>query len=149
MQDSEPKYIKDARFIDEEVEVQEEWWPRDPYRYGKTNSFRNRLATLSDVNIVSSIRETMQTGDIYRAANETVAFVKDFDGVALYVVADAELLKLDGKYPTDPTYEDYKFKLVTIWPYIYDREQAWTDSKWNGEELDKLQEVVDDNTELI
>lgn len=141
------KYIKEANFINEEKEVEMDWWPRDPYRYDPTNAWRNRIKELDGIVGSEDIQEAIQLGDMYKSANDTLTFVNDLGGLVIYVVVDAQLQKRGDSYPTNPTMEDYWFKGVTVWPYIYDRDKAWSTGRWTGDDLDKVEQMVEDNME--
>lgn len=148
MPENVPKYIKGAAFIQEDEDVDEDWWPRDPYRYDPTEKWKQRMRRLSGIIESGDVREAIQTGDIYRAANNNIAFVKDLSGIVLYVVMDAQLQKVDDEYPTNPSKTDYWFKGVTVWPYIYDRDKAWSTGRWTGRELDVVEQIRKENEEV-
>lgn len=148
MPETTPKYIKGASFIEEDEELDEEWWPRDPFRYDPTEKWKQRMRRLSGIVESQDVKEAIQLGDIYRAANNNVAFVNDLGGLTIYVVMDAELQKRGDEYPIEPDESDYWFKGVTVWPYIYDRAQAWESGRWTGRELDVVEQIKKENQEV-
>jgi len=143
--DTPPNYIKGASFIKEDEDVDENWWPRDPFRYDPTRKWKKRMRRLSGIIETQDVREAIQQGDIYRAAKGNVAFTYDLEGLAIYVVMDAQLEKEGDEYPTDPDKSDYWFKGVTVWPYIYDRELAWSTGRWTGKQLDVVEQIRKEN----
>lgn len=142
-----PKYVQNANFIREEEEVDEDWWPRDPYIYTGTKKWSERVKRLEGIINTTDIQEAFQLGDIYKSANNTVCFINDLDGLVIYVVADAQLLKVGDSYPTDPDHTDYNFKAVTVWPYVYDRDSAWATGRWTGQQLDEVEEITSESVE--
>lgn len=148
MPKANPRYIKGAKFIDEDDEVDADWWPRHPPRYDPTDNFQSRMRRLSGIIDGKDVKKAIEEGDIYRAANENVAFVNDLGGLAIYVVVDAKLQKRGDEYPTNPMKSDYYFKGVTVWPYIYDRDDAWGTGRWSSKELDIIEQIKKENAEV-
>jgi len=138
-------YIVQASFILEDEDVDKDWWYREPFMYSPTNNWVSRSRELAGVVETEDLREVMQKGDIYAAVSNTVAFVKDFGGVVLYVVVAAELKKDIDSYPSTPDKSDYRFKAVTIWPYIYDRNKAETESRFTIRGLNVMKQIMEQN----
>ena len=132
------KYIKQAKFINETEDVDEEFWPRDPDIYSSTQKLFERKQRLSSIVTDNTIRDTIKNGDLHSAISNTVSFVNDADGVAIYVIVSSELLKLDGSYPINPSRHDYVFNIVSLWVYTYDRNLALKNS-WTEKQLKDIQ----------
>lgn len=141
-----PEYVKNAKFIREEAEVDESLWPRSLSEYRKTKKWNNRTYELIGIITEPHIKSTLKTGDVYSSISNTVSFVKEFDGVVVYVVVSAELNKIDTEYPTEPEKHNFTFKAVTLWPYVYDEDVALDAYTWNMQELDKIRRVCDTNS---
>lgn len=136
-----PKYVEDAAFIELERDVDEDWWFRDPAYYMDTANWKNRVLALASAVPPAHVDSVIEHGDLYPAAKGNVAFVTEENGVATYAVVAAELQKRYGKYPTDPTKTDYRFKKVTFWAYVYDRDEALESNMWTRTDLQVINSV--------
>lgn len=142
-----PKYIKGAHFIDAQAYIDKELWSRSLDDYEHSTKFRSRYRELKSCFDGQDLRDTVEYGDMYAAARSCVAFVNDFGGVALYVIATADVKEdvdttarpSSDEYPP-LTKEDMSYNTVTIWPYVYNRNEAWN---WgfSSKQLDMIESI--------
>lgn len=148
-----PEYIKGARFIHEDEEIDEEMWPRDLYRYDPSEKAVSRMMKLGGIIEREDVEQALSLGEKYAAARGCVSFVTNLGGVALYVVVNADVRhgskhKLEHLRPSQSEIDfgpdDLDYRIVTIWAYIYDRDRAWGTGRWTGEQLDVIEEIEPD-----
>lgn len=130
MTDEEPIFIRGARFINPEVEVDEDLWSRNPNDYTPTTKFTQRFKEFGVLVEGDVIRDAIQYCPIYEADGGCVAFVNNLGGVAYYIIVAND----DG--------DDYA--AVSIWPYVYDREGALDTGQWSSKDLDKIEELSEE-----
>ena len=138
-----PPYVKDAKFIDATDNVKEDVWPKNIRYYARTNKWDSRIETLKQVIDQEDIDNTVKHGDIYDSLSNSVTFVRDISGVAIYVIVSAELVSCNGKYPTNPSIHDYKYKAVTVWLYVYDERKAKESSAWTDEDINFIHDFCE------
>lgn len=146
-----PSYIRGAKFIDNEAEIEEGLWPRETGLYSPTSKFTSRFVELGDIIDGDDITEAILYGERYAAARGCVAFVSDLGGVALYIIVSYDVpddLSLESRPSLDQypnlTPDDLDYVAVTLWPYVYDREKAWGTGRWSSEQLDRIDDVEPD-----
>jgi len=144
--ENRPSYITDAKFIDAEDDVEDNIWPRDPTYYIRTKAWKQRIDTLLGVISQDQIHNTIRSGEVYSSLSNSVTFVKEFNGVVLYVIVSAELNCFGGEYPTNPSVNDYTYNAVSIWPYVWDRDKAMNQGKWSEQDLESIQELCEDES---
>lgn len=142
-----PMYVRGAHFILKDVDVDTDMWSRSLDDYEHSTKFRSRYRELKSCFDGQDIRDTVEYGDVYAAARGCVAFINDFGGVALYVVVAADLKgsaettarPSDDEFP-NLTQNDMDYTAVTIWPYIYNHDEAW---KWgfSSEQLELIENI--------
>lgn len=146
--DKLPRYIKRARFIRPEAEIEESFYPRNATEYHPTQTYRGRYQRLRGIITAEDVKGCIHNGEMYPAAKGCAAFVKDLGGVVLYVVVTANLITEDGIVPRDE-YDQYpeidvdsfEHKLVTMWAYVTNRDEAWATGRWTGDQLDEIEEL--------
>lgn len=136
-----PKYVVDAKFIKEEENVDARLWPRDPSRYKKTKQWKERVAKLTGPVSKRIIDNTIQNGELHSALANSVSFVSEHNGVAIYVIVSAELKSFNGEYPTRPEKHNFRFKKVSLWPYVYNHDQAANSSMWNSQDIYQIKHL--------
>lgn len=136
-----PKYVLDAKFINEKIEVDNDLWPRSHRYYFRTQNWSKRFESMNGVVTESDICDVIETGELYNSISNSVTFVKDIEGVAIYVVVSAKLIKQGDTYPTNPSTNDYRFNAVTLWLYIHDEELAENTGTWSESDLDQIREL--------
>lgn len=148
MSDDIPGYIEGAKFIEPGAEVDQDLWPRCPSKYVPTRKFQQRFKDLGSIVTEDDVTGAIRYGEVWPSARATISFVNDLGGVVIYVVAssdlksdeDLEVRPSESQYP-DLQPEDFYYTLVTLWPYVYDRERAWGTGRWSGQQLDEIEEI--------
>jgi len=144
--ENNPPYIEDAKFIDETHDVEEDVWPKNIRYYARTNKWNNRVKRLKQVITQEHIDDTVKHGDIYDSLSNSVTFVRDISGVSIYVIVSAELVSCNGKYPTNPSIHDYKYKAVTVWLYVHDEHKAKESSAWTDEDIKFIHDFCEEES---
>jgi len=144
--ENSPTYIEKAKFINQEEQVDTGLWPNDPTRYSHTKQWSTRIKDLEGIITQSDIESTIECGELYSSISNSVTFVKELDGVALYVIVSGELMKFEGSYPTNPSEFDYLFKAVTLWAYVYDEHIAEKSSRWSSQDIDEINKFCRDQS---
>lgn len=145
-----PEYIKGARFIHEDEEIEQALWPRHPGEYTPSDKFFERRRRLAGIIEGEDITHAIMYGEMWPAANGCIAFVTDMGGVVLYVVVQSEMI--EDQWTLEQAHEEEKdfgpgdlnYRLVTIWPYVHDRDRAWATGRWTGQQLDVIEEIEPD-----
>jgi hypothetical protein len=143
-----PHYVENAKFINDEQTVEKTIWPRRLSRYTKTENWKQRKKTLNDCITNEDLVLCVNNGKIYSGTRNSVVFVDDLDGVALYVIASSELKTNSGNtiiLNKTPSQKDFKFKAVSIWAYVYDSDTALSESKWSEAKLDVIRKLYKDS----
>lgn len=135
-----PSYIKNAKFIDGKESVDEHLWPRNTSYYNKTNSWQERVDTLSPVITAEDIDNVVKSGKMYDSIKNSITFAKGIDGVAIYVIVSASLREYNGSYPTNPSTHDYIFNAVSVWAYVYKPSMAELSPRWSESDIEFIQE---------
>jgi hypothetical protein len=117
-------FVKNAKFIDEDVRMRKSPWPDDVDDYYKTRNYTTRLEDLSFVFDEDHVERTIQDGQLYGSANGCFCFVMGFEGIALYVIVSRNVIEDSIEYTKDNVNVDYQHRLVSLWAYIYNEEQA-------------------------
>jgi len=138
-----PSYIKDAKFIDSTSDVDEGVWPKNVRYYKRTNNWNNRIRRIKGVIEYDEIVETVRNGNLYDSLSNSVTFVRDVSGVAIYVIVSAELIDVNGNYPTNPSYHDYKYKAVTLWLYVHDELEAKESGVWSSDDIESIRQLCE------
>lgn len=148
MTDDYPEYVRGARFIDADGDIEEWLYPRDVDFYEPSQKFIGRVKELNGAIEGDDISFAINYGEMYAAARGCVAFVNDAGGVVYYIVVEAELkehLKTKGHSKDEGiqelTVNDFNHRAVTVWPYVYDRDRAWDTGRWTGQELDIIESI--------
>jgi hypothetical protein len=144
--ENSPQYITDAKFINEKEDVEEHIWPRDPTHYIRTNAWQDRIGRLLGVISQEQIYDTLKNGELYSSITNSVTFVKEFNGVALYVIVSGELNSYGNSYPTNPSTYDYTFKAVTVWPYVYDAIKAMNSDRWSSQDIKFIEQLCQEES---
>jgi len=142
-----PSYITNAKFISEEDDVDDEFWPRDPTYYIKTQAWQERLQKLLGHISHDQVLSTIKDGKLYSSISNSVTFVKEIDGVVLYVIVSAELLYPDREDYSNLSVHDYKYNKVTIWPYVYDERSASKSGEWSSSDIEFIQKLCIEESE--
>lgn len=141
-----PEYIQDAKFIKPGLEPDEDLWPRDPSIYEPTEKFIQRFKDFGSFMDGDIIEDAIKYGELYTASRGCVTFINDLGGVAFYIVVTSEP-KVDISNKNATEVEDYNYRAVSIWPYVYNREQALDTGRWSSRFLDKIQNLTEDGFE--
>lgn len=147
--DNIPGYIDGAKFINTHDSPPEWMYPRDFSDYEVSRKFRSRFREIKGIFDGQDIRDVVEFGDLYAAAQGCASFVMAKDGVALYLVVSADLKKSITE-PDEGSWEEIREKYdidkgsfthtaVTIWPYIVDSDTAWAAGIST-----KQQEIIED-----
>lgn len=151
MTDNIPEHIRGAHFINHEEEPEEWMYYRDLDEYEITTKFRSRFRELNGIFSGNDIRDVVEFGDIWCAAQGCIAFVLEKRGVLLYVIVAAdikdhlkddkdELIKAKDQ---NLSIDDFNHTAVTIWPYIVDRDMAWMQGL-SSKEIDLVNSIEPD-----
>jgi len=147
-QKNSPHYVENAKFINDEQIVEQTIWPRRLSRYNKTEKWKQRKRKLNESVTNEDLVLCVNNGEIYSGTKNSVVFVDDLQGVALYVIASSELkTNSDNELIMNktPSRRDFKFKAVSIWAYVYDAETALSMSKWSEAKLDVIKNLYKDS----
>lgn len=141
-----PVYIQDAKFINQEDNVDPDEWPRHIELYHETNNWRKRRKRLDDIVDDRMVESAFTAGHLYNSLSNSATFVEPHFGVAVYVVVSAELIKDGNGYPQDPGVFDYNYKLVTLWAYVYDKQMADLSPFWSDEDIKEIQQFCEEES---
>lgn len=151
MEDEHPEYISGARFIEPERSIDRWMYPRDPSKYNPSGKFRDRFNHLAGIVDGSDIADAINYGELYPASSGCVTFVKDAGGVVFYVVVTSDISEYldqkeleEGANFEDLEVDKLEHTIVTLWPYVNDRERAWATGRWTGQQLDIVEEIEPD-----
>lgn len=151
-QNDQPAHIRNAKFLRLDETIDYGLWPRDPSRYSPSNKFRERIRQLQGGITGDDISDIIRYGHMHPAARGCIAFSMVIRGVAIYIVAgsdlkgDRELLARPStdRYP-DLDIDDFNYTLVTLWPYVINREEAWR-MNWPTGVLDLIEELAEEQS---
>lgn len=141
MTETPPDFIMDARFIDEEADVDRSEWPRDPSRYEPSDRFVQRYKELGGIIEEDDVTGAFRYGGLYQAKHNCVCFVNNLGGVIIYVVVSVNTLELES---IEVDRRDYH--MVTLWAHVHDREEAWATGRWTGQQLDTIDSMEPDES---
>lgn len=136
-----PDFIMDARFIDEEADVDRSKWPRDPSIYEPSDKFVQRFKELGGIIDEDDVTGAFRYGGLYKAKHDCVCFVNNLGGVAIYTVVSADHLELDSI-----DVERSHYRIVTLWAHVFDRDEAWATGRWTGQQLDTIDTMEPEET---
>lgn len=143
-QKNRPHYVENAKFINDEQTVEQTIWPRKLSKYIKTSNWEQRRKTLKESITHEDLVLCVNNGEIYSGTRNSVVFVDELQGVALYVIASSEL-DVSGNDTTiinkTPSRSDFKFKAVSIWGYVYDSEEALSNDRWSESKLEQVKKL--------
>lgn len=137
-----PEYIQDAKFIKPGLDVDEELWPRDPNIYEPSEKFISRFKQFGSTMDGDIIEDAIKYGELYTASRGCVAFVNNLEGVAFYIIVAKEVKPSFNKDKDIATVNDYNYRGITIWPYVYNREMALDTGRWSSRHLNQIEELA-------
>jgi len=138
---SSPVYIQEAKFIEQEEDIDPEQWPRHIELYASTHNWCERVDRLEGIISEHKAEGVVSTGHIYNSMSNTATFVEPHFGVAIYVVVSASLKQDADGYPTDPGVFDYNYRLVTLWAYVYDKSVADVSPFWSEDDIAAINQL--------
>lgn len=141
-----PAYVQDAKFINQEEDVDPDEWPRHIELYHETDNWRDRRKQLDGIVDDQIIKSAFLSGHLYDSLSNSATFVEPHFGVAIYVVVSAELVSHEDGYPTDPGIFDYDYSLVTLWAYVYDEQMAELSPFWEPEQLARIKKFCEEQS---
>lgn len=127
MTDGDKHHLSGARFLKPNEEVNEDDWPRKPHKYTITSKFRQRMRELSGIVDGDIIEDAIRYGELMKASEGCFAFVNDLGGLTISIIVEDD----DGVR-----------KAKTVWPYIYDQDEAKGTGMWSSKQIWKVEEYV-------
>lgn len=141
-----PVYVQDAKFINQEDDVDPDEWPRHIELYRETDNWRQRRKQLDGVVDERMVESAFSAGHLYNSLSNSATFVEPHYGVAIYVVVSAELINDGNGYPTDPGVFDYNYSLVTLWAYVYNERMAELSPFWDNEDIKQIKQFCENQS---
>lgn len=148
-----PEHVQNARFLRLGLDLDPQLWPREPDVYTPSTKFSDRFRRLRGALTLDDLHATIKYGELYPAAKHCSTFCRIIGGVAVYIIVEGELddeiepqLKVrpaKEEFP-DLSPDNFRYRAVTLWPYILDREEAWA-SGWPGKVLDIIEDMKEEN----
>lgn len=108
---------------------------REPSDYLPTDSFRNRMRELGGIVDGGMINDAIQYGEAVRASDGCNAYVLFRPGVTFSFIWE----------PYDGV--QYAGRMISVWPYLYNREKALDTGLWSSSQLYTIEEVAATNAE--
>lgn len=148
MTDDLPHYVEGASFLRIGDEVDMDLWPREPSAYRPSNKFYLRMRMLAGIIKGDDIEQAIRFGETYPAARGCLAFVSDLGGMAIYVIAGADIRDPDAVKGLRPSSQEIDFGLddldhyiVTLWVHVYDADAAWKTGRWSRDQISTVEEI--------
>lgn len=146
-----PSHIQGAQFINEDTEPLEWVYPRELDNYELTRKFRSRFRDIKGIIDGDDVRDVVEYGEMWSAAQGCCAFVMQKRGIAIYTIVAADVKDeylADGEDQESIDYSDFDSEAfnhtaVTLWPYVVDEEVAWMQGI-SSKEIQLIEEIEPD-----
>lgn len=129
------KALDGARFLQPHKNLLGGKVVRKPSDYLPADSFRNRMRELGGIVTGDMINDAIQYGEAVRASEGCNAYVLFRPGVTFSFIWEP----YDGVR--------YEGRMISVWPYLYDREKALDTGLWSSSQLYTIEEVAATNAE--
>jgi len=129
------KALQGARFLQPSKPLVGDKLIRDPEDYLPAASFRQRMRELGGIVDGDMIDDAIEYGSGVRASEGCNAFVLFRPGVTFSFIWK----------PSDGV--RYAGDMISVWPYVYDREKALDSGRWSSKEINTMEEIAAQNSE--
>ena len=129
------KALKGARFLQPSEPLVGNELSREPKEYKPTSSFRNRIRELGGIVDGDMINDAIMYGTSTCASEGCNAFVLFKPGVTFSFIWR----------PAASVH--HTANMISVWPYVYDREKALDSGYWSSREINTMEEIAAKNSE--